>query len=168
MPLSELKDKLLYKYNRIICRETKVIKGLLVRKLIRKLQELHDRKEPNQIQNESKLALLLDCLKNVDHSKIGTIMTSTLSIGSTITVPNISEEENEVLRLFQLHRRSKDIMSQIEAKISLEIQRNNSLRSKEQKENAKKKKLSDIITKRRLGLVKSAHIVYPISISILL
>ena len=145
LPTTELKEKLKFQATKILSKEMKIIKNLLTRKLIRKLQE----RESN---NDDSSENLLLSLKKVDHTVIGKAIAGSMSIfsGNETT----SQVEANVFNFFKNHRRTKEIIVALEKKMNFSIQKNNSLRSKEQKALAKKQNLSNMIMKRRLDAVR--------------
>ena len=153
LPSAALKEKLKFQATKVICKEMKIIKNLLIRKLIRKLQE--ERESSNSDDNTENLLM---SLKKVDHTAIGKAITGTMPIFSF----NTDQDENcaaqieaHVLQYFKSHRRTKEIIEALEKKVNSSIQKNNTLRSKEQKALAKKQKLSNMIMKRRLDVVRN-------------
>ena len=164
LPSAQLKEKLKFQATKIISKEMKIIKNLLIRKLIRKLQE--ERESSNSDENTENLLL---ALKKVDHTAIGKAITGSMSI---LSVNNTDQEtcaaqiEAHVLQYFKSHRRTKEVIESLEKKINSSIQKNNSLRSKEQKALAKKQKLSNMIMKRRLDVVR--YYFFPLRIHLLI
>lgn len=148
LPTTELKEKLKFQATKILSKEMKIIKNLLTRKLIRKLQE----RESNSDNSSENLLLTL---KKVDHTVIGKAIAGSMSIFSgKIVHETTSQVEAHEFNYFKNHRRTKEIIEALEKKMNSSIQKNNSLRSKEQKALAKKQNLSNMIMKRRLDAVR--------------
>lgn len=148
LPAAELKEKLKFHATKILSKEMKIIKNLLTRKLIRKLQE----RESNSDDSSEKLLL---SLKKVDHTVIGKAIAGSMSIFSAnIEHETAAHVEAHIFDYFKNHRRTKEIIEALEKKFNSSIQKNNNLRSKEQKALAKKQNLSNMIMKRRLDAVR--------------
>ena len=151
LPSAELKEKLKFQATKVISKEMKIIKNLLIRKLIRKLQERESSTSVESTEN------LLMTLKKVDHVAIGKAITGSMPIFNvhinTDQDTCAAQIEVHVLQYFKSHRRTKEVIEALEKKMNSSIQKNNSLRSKEQKAQAKKQKLSNMIMKRRLDVV---------------
>lgn len=150
LPLVQLKEKLLYESVRRLARVLKLVKGLLIQKICKKIKNPGD-KDGNGLE---KLAVWLEEVKHTDHKEIARkIAEECLSLCKDSKSYNVSNGDNPIYKQFLGHRRIKELINDIELKIAVALSKNNLLRAKEDKEAARSANPARMLKKRIIGMV---------------
>lgn len=151
----EVKKSLLHHAIKELIRVSKIIKGFLIQKTSRRINEIKEEKV-NIEEELQQITLFFDNLKSINHNDIGQLLAGRLLSISSISdyiSPLNENQENLIKDKFFTHKRIKQTIELLENKIKKSIEKNNLLRKKEQKKQSNSLKTKGLLSQRRIETV---------------
>ena len=163
-PLKQLSEKLQHQALKLLSREMKIVKRLLQLKFAKKIHELElneHMSESDSLQYELVNAKeVFNIIKKFAHVDIARQIAKEYWKNQSQSPKPCdaidAEDQNideRIYGLYKSHRRTKDLLVEIETMIKSAIDKNNALRAEEQRNSSKMKKLNEQMTKRSTGTV---------------